>query len=69
VFGLDLGEVLILTVALLVFLRPQDLPKLVRKAGKMIGKAKAYWDSVKTDIENLGEDDERSSQAGEKKKR
>lgn len=67
-FGLDLGEVLILVVALVVFLRPQDMPKLVRKVGKMIGKVKAYWESVKTDIEHIADEDDSNSKRSEKKK-
>ncbi len=45
-FGLDLGELIILALAALVLLRPQDLPKAARKAGRMVGKVKEYWASL-----------------------
>ncbi len=49
-FGLDLGELIILVLAALVLLRPKDVPKVARKVGRIVGQLKEYWASLSRDF-------------------
>jgi sec-independent protein translocase protein TatB len=46
-FGIGFSEILIVLLVIIVFVRPDDLPKFLRTAGRLYGKAKkAYTDLV-----------------------
>lgn len=44
-------EMMVIAVIALLVVGPERLPGLARKAGKMVGKAKAFVNSTKADIE------------------
>lgn len=56
-FRLGWSEILVIAVAALVFLKPEDLPKLMRKIGRLLGRIKEYTNSLSRDIERIGDDD------------
>ena len=45
-FGVDFGEVIIVLIVLIIFIRPDDLPKVLRSAGRFYGKAKAMYKDI-----------------------
>ena len=47
--GLSFGEILVLAILALVVIGPKDLPKLLRTAGRIIGKAKRAVADVRRD--------------------
>lgn len=71
-FNIGLPEVLVIFVITLIFIRPEDIPKIFRIAGKFYGQVKKYYEEltglqkkVISEIEGeLGSD---SSKKGEKK--
>lgn len=56
-FGLGWTEVLIIALAAFLFLKPEDLPKAMRQIGVLVGKIRAYMNSITKDIDILGEED------------
>src|SRR5580658_4860439 len=57
-FDFGFGELLLLAVIALVVLGPERLPIAARLAGLWIRKARAQWNSVKSELENELADDE-----------
>ncbi len=49
-FGFDLSECLIIGVAIVVFIKPEDFPVLVRKIGQWYGQWTRAYESVKHDL-------------------
>jgi len=41
-FGLGLWEIVIIIVAVLIFIKPEDLPGFFRKIGRIYGQIKQY---------------------------
>ena len=45
-FGIGLGEIIVIFIILVIFIRPEDLPKFLRNAGRFYGKAKKMYNEV-----------------------
>ncbi len=50
-FEIGFSEMLVIAVVALVVLGPERLPKAARFAGLWIRRARAHWDSVKSELE------------------
>ena len=59
-FGIGFGEILIVLLIAIVFIRPEDLPKFLRSAGRLYGQLKRmYKEVIETKdkiIKEIGED-------------
>jgi sec-independent protein translocase protein TatB len=42
-FGIGFSEIIVLLVILIVFVRPDDLPKFLRTLGRLYGRARAAY--------------------------
>ena len=51
-FGLGFWEIAIIALVILIFAKPEDLPKILRKIGYYYGKLKEMGRSVQTHIED-----------------
>jgi Sec-independent protein translocase protein TatA len=47
-FGIGLSEIILIGLILIVFIRPDDLPRFLRSAGKLYGKAKRTYNELIT---------------------
>lgn len=45
-FEFSLSELLLIAVAVLIFIKPEDLPKMLRSLGKIAGKIRAYSNEI-----------------------
>ena len=45
-FGISLAEVVLIFVIMIVFIRPNDLPKFLRSAGRAYGKARKIYREI-----------------------
>jgi Sec-independent protein translocase protein TatA len=45
-FGIGFSEIIIVFLAVIVFVRPNDLPKFLRMAGRLYGKAKKAYNEL-----------------------
>jgi sec-independent protein translocase protein TatB len=45
-FGLGTSELVLIGIVALIFVKPEDLPKLFRWLGRIYGKAKAAYNEV-----------------------
>jgi Sec-independent protein translocase protein TatA len=45
-FGIGFSEIIIIFLAVVVFVRPGDLPKFLRMAGRLYGKAKKAYNEL-----------------------
>ena len=45
-FGVGFGEILIVLLIAIVFIRPEDLPKFLRGAGRLYGQIKRIYNEV-----------------------
>jgi Sec-independent protein translocase protein TatA len=45
-FGIGFSEIVIVFLAVIVFVRPNDLPKFLRMAGRLYGKAKKAYNEL-----------------------
>jgi sec-independent protein translocase protein TatB len=57
-FDFSFGELAIIGVVALVVLGPEKLPKVARTAGHLLGRARAYANQVKSDIDREVQMDE-----------
>jgi sec-independent protein translocase protein TatB len=57
-FDFSFGELAIIAVVALVVLGPEKLPKVARTAGHLMGRARAYANQVKSDIDREVQMDE-----------
>jgi len=56
-FGIGIWEIVVILVVVMIFVRPDDLPGLARKAGVIVGRLrKAYHDL--TDMIKMPDDKE-----------
>jgi len=70
-FGIGFGEILIVLFIAIVFIRPQDLPKFLRSAGRLYGQIKRMYkeiieakDKIIKEIDEAGTlDDQETKQA------
>ena len=45
-FGISFSNVIIILLVIIIFIRPNDLPKFLREAGKFYGKAKKMYNEI-----------------------
>ena len=45
-FGISLPEIILILVVVIIFVRPEDLPKFLRSAGRFYGKAKRMYKEI-----------------------
>lgn len=45
-FGLGIWELLVIFIVVIIFIKPEDLPRFFRKVGKMYGELKRYNDEI-----------------------
>jgi Sec-independent protein translocase protein TatA len=45
-FGIGFSEIVIVFLAVIIFVRPADLPKFLRTAGRLYGKAKKAYNEL-----------------------
>ena len=45
-FGIGLSEIILIFLVIIVFIRPDDLPKFLRSAGRFYGKAKKLYNEL-----------------------
>ena len=50
-FGLGLGEIIVIVIALVVFVRPKDLPRLARRLGRAYGQLRAQLSDFRETLE------------------
>lgn len=56
-FGLGITEILLVFFAIVIFIRPQDFPSLVKSVGKLYGKWQRMYYGVVNDLYALAPDD------------
>jgi Sec-independent protein translocase protein TatA len=65
-FGIGFSEIIIVFLAIIVFVRPGDLPKFLRTAGRLYGKArKAYNELIAVKDRIIREIDEAAAPSGD----
>ena len=52
-FGLGIGELIIIVIIIIIFVKPEDMPKFFRKVGKLYGELKKYNDDILVKFRNL----------------
>ena len=52
-FGIGLGELVIILLAILVFINPKKFPEIIRKLGKFIGELKNVKDELTFDLDSM----------------
>jgi len=69
-FGIGFGEILLVLVIIIIFIRPGDLPKFLRKAGILYGKAKKIYrelvevkDGIIKEMDRVASDESASDEA------
>jgi Sec-independent protein translocase protein TatA len=45
-FGLGIGELAIIVIIIIIFVKPEDLPKFFRKVGRLYAELKKYNDDL-----------------------
>jgi len=45
-FGIGLSELVVILCVAIVFIRPKDLPRLLRRLGRLYARAKAAYDQI-----------------------
>jgi sec-independent protein translocase protein TatB len=53
-FNIGWSELVVIAIVGFLILKPEDIPKLARKVGKMVGQIKEYMDSLSRDVQKLG---------------
>ncbi|MCE5301152.1 MAG: hypothetical protein LLG37_09830 [Spirochaetia bacterium] len=49
-FGVGPGEMLIIAILFILFVKPEEYPKMMRTVGKMLGKLKKFISDVNNNI-------------------
>lgn len=55
-FGLGFWEIMIVLVAIVVFIRPKDLPGFVRKVGHLYGQVRKFGTMINDQMEDLDQE-------------
>lgn len=63
-FGIGLWEIFGIVLVLLVFLRPADIPAVVRKLGRLYGRLNAMSGNLRMEIDRGLREAEREAAAG-----
>ena len=45
-FGIGFSEIILICLAMIIFIRPDDLPKFLRTIGRYYGKAKKLYNEI-----------------------
>jgi Sec-independent protein translocase protein TatA len=56
-FGLGITEIVLVFFAVIIFIRPQDFPQLVKSIGKLYGKWQRLYYGVVNDLHALAPED------------
>jgi Sec-independent protein translocase protein TatA len=56
VFGMGFGEMLVVGLLVIIFTRPEDLPILIRQAGRIYGYIMKIYYSFLDEINDISED-------------
>jgi Sec-independent protein translocase protein TatA len=56
-FGLGIGEIIIVVFCLLILVKPEDLPKLAAQAGKLYRQLIKHYTSLKSAVQDFPEED------------
>lgn len=51
-FSIGTYEIILITVLVLIFVKPEDLPDLLEKLGRFYSKSKNYFFSIKSELSN-----------------
>ena len=54
-FGIGFTEIVVIVVAALILVRPEDLPRMLVKAARMYGRLVGRIDAVKRELREMGE--------------
>ena len=55
-FGLGFWEIMIILVAIVVFIRPKDLPGFVRKVGHLYGQVRKFGAMVNDQMQDIDQE-------------
>jgi Tat protein translocase TatB subunit len=58
-FGVGWVEIGIVAVVVFLFMKPEDLPKVMRKFGKLVRQIKNFSRAVNSDLQSMARDLER----------
>ena len=67
-FGFGFFEILIILGMALIFIKPEDLPKVIYKLGKIYGKLSMIYEQFKNQINKIQDDFEESLNTDQTKK-
>ncbi len=67
-FGFGFFEILIILGMALIFIKPEDLPKVIYKLGKIYGKLTRIYEQFKNQINKIQDDFEESLNTDQTKK-
>ena len=56
-FGIGFGEILIVLLVTIVFIRPEDLPKFLARTGRLFGQLKRMYNEVIKTIHDFDNND------------
>jgi Sec-independent protein translocase protein TatA len=51
---IGLGELAAIAIAAIIFLKPEDIPRIIGKIGKLVGQFQQYMDSVSKEVQEQG---------------
>ena len=63
-FGLGFWETMVILLVIIIFVKPSDLPVFMRKAGQLLGKARAGYDTLKEALHRIESEEKRNILAG-----
>lgn len=52
-FGFSFAEIIVVILAILLFIKPEDLPEIARFIGKIIFRGKRWWNDIKKSLKEL----------------
>jgi Sec-independent protein translocase protein TatA len=55
-FGLGIWELIIIFIVVILFVKPEDLPKFFKKVGKLYGELKKYNDDLLAKFKTIDEE-------------
>lgn len=58
-FGLGFSEIVLIGFALIILIRPEDFPKVVKSTSKLYGKLRGMYYSLMNEFHVLAPDEER----------
>ena len=55
-FGLGFWEIAVIAVVIIIVIKPSDLPRMIRRAGRFFGQVKDFYRETVSTISELGRD-------------